>query len=833
MFSLRDDSVTHERRDTMSALGSVFGDRLRQKGTLMGARILLCVILILSLSPGWLNADDDRKAVIVRCSKPYDRVVAAVRNLGGEVTSQYENVDAIAANVPADRLAELMAVPGVQAVVKDVIVNIPRPIETVGGKLEKGLVAEPVGTEAVNVLSEVDLSGLTHSLPENYNFNNNLTGAASLHAQGKLGQEVIVGVIDTGTANAPVVPALSGTVIGGENFVTADPVQSSTSRRNDPHGTWVGSMIAAHVIFGFSNTSSLVRSLKIHTPESVLAPCPNPPAVAVCGVPMIGTAPASKIYALKIFDSRGGGSPESRVIAAMDRAITLRRNFNNGVPSVPVSGNGTEENPFKFDSLNIQVVNMSLGGPTLFAGRDVEDELTIEMLKVGITIVASAGNDGFPAMTGSSPGSGIGTLTAGAASTSVHERVLRDVQFGVGVGALFRPTTHHQTAFFSARGPTADGRLDPDAVANGFASFAQGSCLGFAPGANRNACIAGLILGPINLVSGTSFSSPTTAGAAALLRHEVPAASPAQIRNSLIGSANPTVLGDGSGPIDQGSGFINLPAALGLLAAGNVSSNVLPKEGPDESVRENIAELGFRTIQFSDDRFSTRVENLRPGQVAQFFVRSRKDTDRLVVTLRNITPELAPSQQNVLFGDDIFFQVADAPTSFNRQRVPPSQQFVSTDQTVVVDNPQSGLVRVALQGDWTNAGRISADLVIKQHRSPLLPETAEGKVAQGQVVPIQIDVPTGRAQVVFELFWERDWASYPTSDIDLILLDPNGKLNFNGATLDSPERVVVNNPTSGTWTAFIIGFTVNGREEEFVLRAAADGIRLRAHKHKD
>ena len=47
---------------------------------------------------------------------------------------------------------------------------------------------------------------------------------------------------------------------------------------------------------------------------------------------------------------------------------------------------------------------MSLGGPTLFAGRDIEDQLTLAMLEVGITIVASAGNDGFAAMTGGSPG---------------------------------------------------------------------------------------------------------------------------------------------------------------------------------------------------------------------------------------------------------------------------------------------------------------------------------------------------------------------------------------------------------------------------------------------
>ena len=55
----------------------------------------------------------------------------------------------------------------------------------------------------------------------------------------------------------------------------------------------------------------------------------------------------------------------------MDRVITLKKNFLAGEPSVPVSGSGTEDYPFcSNDSLNIQVVNMSLGGLTLAAGRD-------------------------------------------------------------------------------------------------------------------------------------------------------------------------------------------------------------------------------------------------------------------------------------------------------------------------------------------------------------------------------------------------------------------------------------------------------------------------------
>jgi hypothetical protein len=58
---------------------------------------------------------------------------------------------------------------------------------------------------------------------------------------------------------------------------------------------------------------------------------------------------------------------------------------------------------------------------------------------------------------------------------------------------------------------------------------------------------------------------------------------------------------------------------------------------------------------------------------------------------------------------------------------------------------------------------------------------------------------------------EHDWTHYPTNDLDLVLIDPNGNLNFDGATLNGRERAVVKNPTPGHWTLAIVGFSVFGR----------------------
>jgi hypothetical protein len=501
---------------------------------------------------------------------------------------------------------------------------------------------------------------------------------------------------------------------------------------------------------------------------------------------MVGVAPGAKIYALKVFPAAGGGAPESRIIAAMDRAITLRRNFNGGLSQTVVGGAGTEDSPSVYQALKIDVVNMSLGGPTLFAARDLEDQLTLKMIDAGIVLAVAAGNDGFGAMTGGSPGTGLGSLTVGAANTFKHERILRDLQFGAGIGELWRATTHIQTADFSSRGPTADGRVDPDLTANGFATYAQGAS------------------GGISLVSGTSFSGPTVAGAAALLVGGFPSATPFQIRQSLIQSADPTALGDGSAPIDQGKGFLNVSAAAAKLSGG-IRNGRIHEEFATPFVALNILKAGFAPIFFHNDRYTAHVTNLKPGQVKQFFVPSDIWTDQLTVTLSQITPELPADQQNQLFGDDVFLDAVDAPTSVGVLRV---SEFVNADKSFTIDNPQTGLVRVALQGDSTNAGRISADVTIERKRGPQGVPSAVGRIAEGEDVVYEVAIPAGAQKAVFETSWLRSWALYPTNDLDMVLIDPTGVANTTGASSNSPERVEVAAPKPGVWTIVIDGFSV-------------------------
>jgi hypothetical protein len=790
------------------------------------------------------------ESVMVRCSTSCDVLASSILAFGGNVTFRYENVPALAATVPSDRLPDLLEIAGEQSVWKDRLVPVPDADDGSGSPAGRGPSSTSLdGFEGAALTSEQVTQAAT-SQPPSFVADNNVTGAAALHARGVQGSGVIVAVIDSGTANWSGVTALSESVLGGESLVDdLGPGKSATSRSNNPHGTQVATMIAAHGSFQVGSTSALVRSLRIHSPDSVT--CLTASTLSCTGkslIRMIGTAPGAKIYAIKVVGSRliDAGAPESRLVAAMDRVLTLRQNFNHGMPSVPIRGDGTENKPKVFDSLKIQVVNMSISGPTLFAGHGLADELTVKLLRAGVVVVASAGNNGPAAMTGGSPGTGRGALTVGAASSYVHERVLRDVQFGVGTGVLYRPCGvpvpgdncvgrgQNQMASFSSRGPTADGRSSPDLVANGFANFVQDAS------------------GNTGLFSGTSFAAPTVAGAAALLVGDLPWASAAQIRNALIESADPAKLGDDSALIDQGRGWVNIPAAQALLNGDEVSSR-LARGLASERVVANIRALGIRPVRFIDDRFTTTIQSLKAGQVAHFFVSVPRDLADITIAVADIgADDPDPEHANALFCDNLMLHVVDAPTSFAATRVnkfigPQKQEDATcrkTSSEFVVDRPQPGLMRIAVAGSFSNAGTVSASLMITRHREIPTRPTATGRVRQGDLIPIEVDVPAGTKELTFDLSWESDWGRYPTADIDLLLVDPLGAINSkDGATLSSPERITIKNPTAGVWTAQVSAITIHresdndddddDREwhghdhetcmEEFALRVLADG----------
>ncbi len=151
----------------------------------------------------------------------------------------------------------------------------------------------------------------------------------------------------------------------------------------------------------------------------------------------------------------------------------------------------------------------------------------------------------------------IGSATAGAVSAQ---------QIRINKAQLFDPAM----ADFSSRGPVAGfGQIKPDVTAPGVSVLSATVAVG-GVGANT-----AFMFDPTRYISasGTSMSSPATAGIAALIKHKHPDWTPSMVRAALVNTAtnlrhaNGTPLADGANTInEQGGGLVNAMAAANAKA---------------------------------------------------------------------------------------------------------------------------------------------------------------------------------------------------------------------------------------------------------------------------
>src|SRR5690606_23685140 len=103
--------------------------------------------------------------------------------------------------------------------------------------------------------------------------------------------------------------------------------------------------------------------------------------------------------------------------------------------------------------------------------------------------------------------------------------------------------------------------------------------------------------------------------------------------------------------------------------------------------------------------------------------------------------------------------------------------FVPSGGEFVINDPEPGLLRVSVNGDWTNAGRVSVDITIKSSKEKLPRITARGRIEHLDFLSLPIDMPSRVSTADFMLSWTEDWSQYPTADLDLFLVDPLGNVH--------------------------------------------------------
>ncbi len=205
------------------------------------------------------------------------------------------------------------------------------------------------------------------------------------------------------------------------------------------------------------------------------------------------------------------------------------------------------------DSLGADVVTSSLSylgwdDGTGYSQSDLDGLTAVTSIAasmaadMGIVVCNAAGNSGPTSPSLSAPPDALDILTVGA----------------VGSGGTL--------ASFSSRGPTADGRIKPEVVAQGVST----------------ACATASADNSYGTKSGTSLSTPLVAGAVCLVIEAKPYWTPRQVRWALMETADNAA----SPNNDYGWGLIDVAAALNWGA--NFSSDITIGNAP-------------ATIQFTDN----------------------------------------------------------------------------------------------------------------------------------------------------------------------------------------------------------------------------------------
>lgn len=745
-------------------------------------------------------------------SQDYTRIVAAIENLGGTVSRTFKYANGLAATLPKTSVASLSGIPGVEEVSLDVM---RYPVPTSEERAVPS--ARPMGganLEEANNLDEVIASGEAFYLdnefetmtldpseiaadPETY-YNYVSMNAGPVWGTGNLGQESLAVVIDTGIYSDHFM--LTGSVVGGVDMSpdVGTPFEGFNLATNHYHGTHVSGILAGHGGIIVPETDLLAQSIEYHSGRT-LPPSPNGGSDKL--IPLLGMAPEAKLYGIKVFPHTGAGVPESTIIAGIEHAIDLH-----------VSG-----------THDVDVINMSLGGGTVFDGRDLEDQTVDYATSVGISVVTSAGNDGPTSMTTGSPGSANTSFTTGAVAHPVNTRVYWDLTYDrLGIGDYLFVDDDPQMAYFSSRGPTSDGRDKPTASAVGV----------FVLSAYNTASAPQSIA----FASGTSMASPALAGITALLNThgETVGASPYDYKQAVIAGSTPL---PGYEAFEQGAGFTDATAAMRALQ----NDRNLGEAHPDlrRGYSRRVVKPEGRQIQNVNSKkgFTYKVRNLEPGKADHFYFDLHPNAERITVDITGVDLGDVDIGLNSL---EVYVQSAGR-TFLSRYvdtaNVYGDASFVIEDMKTTASGDISGAyltdmplmpgyVRVVIENDWTSADDISAKVNIgvdtgnNQNNRNKADETYSGTVETGDSVGF-FPVGFGANGVELELSWMHDWETYPTSDLDMYVVwyDTDGveHWEFGGATLNAPEKVTIDSPDVAAAYVLIYGYNTNGYDEPWDL----------------
>lgn len=821
------------------------------------------------------NGESSSVDTIAVASRSIDAVRRLVLSYGGTVRFSLESINALAVTLPSTSVESIAKSTSVQKIWLDQPVNLvaQSDVSNMKADLIRSIVNK-VGEKAANAEKTSEdkafLEGLDpdlYAIPQDgmlslakekegislmsieiadvspQTYFTYQVGAEVLWSMGYTGAGTYVAVLDVGaTASHPMI---SGAIVGGHSTVPSEPDWDSVSAI---HGTMTGSMaVGRPVVAVMSASDSLARAIGRWFPDKIIPEGTYPWGTippGYVGIAFIGEAPGARLWVEKVLAYSGSGAI-SWILEGMQYVLNLRKN----------------------KLCHIDVVSMSLGlGQPWSAVNDGTDpwSLMVNVLAYnGITVVQSAGNEGPGAFTIAQ--SAVADKNIGVGGY-VYARMMKayvDWYYYYGASDYY---THmgddeEMVFYFASRGPTRDYRTGVAVVAPCAYTIGAGGT-------------SGLYWG-----SGTSFSAPRIAGEALLLiqyylaqKNEYP--TPETVRAAIAVGAD---FIPGYHKIDQGGGRWNPYKAAGQILKRNVvgqANNILDVNNYHDLRVTNA-------LTFTNGVSEQTVASLGIEHYSRFYFELR-EPDMYRVAITNIA-EMYPGETTLYLwifdpkGD--LAHICQAWTSggtvLNYAQMGYYYYSVGTtqysgaykwDQHWTPMDP--GIWEVVVENDFFSreavgytirleksevAMSVSADKVVLKNDGVDLGLSAPGglkayegytgsvagTIKQGRVYDTTFNVLPNTRELLFTLDWDDDYTAKYPADLDLYLIDPNGKMWITsdppftpmgvfGGTVNIPETDYFGDYTAssivaGTWTILVAGYKITPvtASENYVLSAEA------------
>lgn len=697
----------------------------------------------------------------------YGNIVSTVDRINGNVNKRFNNADLVTATIPAGELMKVALNEHVKRIYKDDIIKLADDTNLKGDDTLYSL--DMAGVVAIDQFEMKDIN-------PNMHLNAFLTDAPSIWAETQAGAGTVIAVIDTGIKPHVV---LGDRVIGGVDL-TSDVgtiYEGFDNLYNINHGTFVSSQAAGNAIITFAANSSTGDAFLKYDPYAILN------SDGSVSVYLLGTAPLASLYGIKVFSAYGSTST-STILAGIDHAITM----------------------------DVDVINLSLGGATYVPGEDLMDLMVDAATAVGIAVTISAGNSGPNPLQVGSPGTAISAITVGAASTPSQERIYGDFIYGDGLS--YYSHDKNSIAYFSSRGPTSDGRMKPDVVATGSHNLGASGTTGLSFG------------------SGTSYAAPVVAGAAALLASYSSLNNiEFDIKEALKAGAVPI---PGFEQFEQGMGYINLVNSMDYINShnGHHHGGYHHKRDHHKSslVSKNVDDV--LTISKAKDgviSFSDVV--IAPSEFSYYSFMVSEDTDFIRVSVNGVSFD----DNNDYFGDRGWGYLSTA------KAIGLDNNYLDVSSISVGDNLlygysdfkfEEGLIRFTIENDFISFGNMHIDSISIEIVEASLTSKCNGveiknegvatygyfDVYAGEVFSIDNSIVTDQVDyytfeitdtnglAIFELSWDRTYKYYGTTDLDVYVFDEFGNLVAYGAGSNSVEYDAFGD--AGIYTIVVVGYYV-------------------------